>query len=329
MVNVGYLILCVLILVGGFILLSKGADAFVDGASSVAKRLRVSTMIIGMTVVAMGTSLPELAVSLSASVKGSNEMAYSNVIGSNIFNLMLICGLCAALVTLSIKKETLKREFPFSIAVAGLLLLLGAVDGEVGRLDGLIMLAVFAVFLWMQIRSALKGRLKTAVEAAPGTTDEAGAAPEQKVLSPVRSVVYIVAGAAAIILGGQLVVNSASYIAGFFGMSQTLIGLTIVAFGTSLPELMTSLAAAKKNDLDMALGNVIGSNVFNILMVLGFSAVASPVPVLDINTIDCIVLIAMSAIVLLFALGKLIINRWQGVVMVAMYGAYIVYTCIR
>ena len=216
-----------LFLIAGFVLLIKGADFFVDGSSSVAKRLRVPSLIIGMTIVAMGTSLPECSVSISAALAKNTGVAVGNAVGSNIFNLMVVCGVCALFCPLTVTKEVLKREFPFSIAVAAVLLVLGWVSMSLGHIDGVILLVIFIFFLIWMVRSAMKAR-------ANGVQTEEE---EYKILPIWQCILYIIGGAAAIAYGGDLVVDSASKIAKTFGMSQNLIGLTIVAFGTSLPEL--------------------------------------------------------------------------------------------
>lgn len=305
-----------ILLVVGFVLLIKGADFFVDGSASVAKKLRVPTMIIGMTIVAMGTSAPECAVSIAASVKGSNTMAISNVIGSNIFNLMIVCGACALFTPLAVKASTLKQEFPLSILAAILLLGMGYLGMSLNRIEGVILLVIFAGFLLWMVWEAKKARNNTEVE-------------EIETLSGWKCLIYIIGGIIAIIIGGDLVVDSASAIASDFGLSQTLIGLTIVAFGTSLPELVTSLVAAKKGETDMALGNVIGSNIFNILLVLGVAAAVSPMTMLNENLIDDVILIAVSVLVWIFAWTKKKLNRVHGIIMIAIYIAYAVYICMR
>lgn len=304
------------LLIVGFVLLIKGADFFVDGSASVAKKFRVPSMIIGMTIVAMGTSAPECAVSIAASLKGSNTMAISNVVGSNIFNLMVVCGACAVFEPLAVKAATLKKEFPMSILAAIMLLGMGYLGMSIDRIDGLILLIVFAAFLIWMILEAKKARQNAKEE-------------EIETLKGWQCFIYIVGGIIAIVVGGDFVVDSASAIAEDFGLSQTLIGLTIVAFGTSLPELVTSLVAAKKGETDMALGNVIGSNIFNILLVLGIAGAVSPMAVLMENLIDDIILIGMSVLVWLFAWRKKQINRIQGAAMLAIYAAYVVYICIR
>lgn len=306
-------------LVVGFFLLIKGADFFVDGSSSVAKKLRVPALIIGMTIVAMGTSLPETSVSVSASLAGKNDLAISNVVGSNIFNLMVVVGVCALLCPLDVGMDTIKRDMPFSMFVAGLLMVVGGIGWIVGRLDGVILLALFAAFLYLMVRSALKAR-----NSEDNSEDD-----EYKILPGWQCALYIIGGIAAIALGGKLVVDSASDIARAFGMSDNLIGMTIVALGTSLPELVTSIVAARKNEVDMALGNVVGSNVFNILFVLGIAASISPVAYTMENFIDTAILIAMSAFVLALCIRRKKLVRWNGAVMLLLYGAFTTYIFVR
>lgn len=304
-------------LIVGFILLIKGADFFVEGSASVAKKLQVPTMIIGLTIVAMGTSAPECAVSISASLKGSNAMAISNVVGSNIFNLMVVCGCCALFAPLTVQTKTLKKEFPFSILVAVIMLALGYFGMTLGRVDGLLMLAVFVFFLVWMVKAALAAREQPREEE------------EVKELGNLQCAVYIVLGLAAIIVGGDVVVDSATVIARNFGLSENLIGLTIVAFGTSLPELVTSVVAAKKGEVDMAFGNVIGSNIFNILLVAGAAAAVSPMVFLMENVMDLIILIVMSILVWSFASSNKKIGKGEGIFMLFIYAAYLVYICNR
>ena len=308
------------LLILGFVLLVKGADFFVDGASSVAKMLKVPSLIIGLTIVAMGTSLPETSVSVSAALAGKNELAIANAVGSNIFNLMIVCGVCAVLCPLTVQKSTLLKEYPISVGAAVLLLIFGLTGMLVGHLEGGILLACFAAFLVWMVMSAMKARKASASADAEDTG---------KILPIWQCILYIVGGAAAIIFGGNFVVDSASAIASAFGMSDNLIGLTIVAFGTSLPELVTSAVAAKKQEVDMALGNVIGSNIFNILMVLGISGAISPMTFTTENAVDLAVLIGFSVLVWLFCWSKQRLNRWQGGSMIALYAAYVVYICLR
>lgn len=305
-------------LVVGFIFLIKGADYFVEGSSSVAKMLRVPSMIIGLTIVAMGTSLPECSVSVSAALQGKNELAVSNAVGSNIFNLMIVCGMCAIFCPLAVQVSTLKKEFPFSILVAILLLGFGTTGMLVGRLEGVILLLVFAVFIYGMVYSAMKAR-----------KESSGSEDEYEVLPVWKCIVFILGGMIAIVIGGKLVVYGASGIATKFGMSDNLIGLTIVAFGTSLPELVTSIVAAKKQEVDMALGNVIGSNIFNILFVLGIAAAISPFKFIGENVIDIIILTGMSLLVWLFGWTKKKLVRSEGIIMIALYVAYLGYIIVR
>ena len=318
----------ILILVIGFVLLIKGADYFVEGSSSVARRLKVPSLIIGMTIVAMGTSLPECAVSVTASLAGNNTLAVSNVVGSNIFNLMVVCGVCALFAPLTIKKDTLQKEFPLSIICAILLMFLGYFGMTLGHVEGVILLIIFVGYLLWMIQAARTARKKHIKERL--MTEEVEFTEDDIDILPVwKCLIFIVGGMIAIKYGGDFVVDGASVIAARLGLSQTLIGLTIVATGTSLPELVTSIVAARKNEVDMALGNVIGSNIFNILFVLGIAASISPVAFLLENIIDIIILIIMSLIVMAFAWTSQTIKRNEGIIMLVLYAVYLVYICIR
>jgi cation:H+ antiporter len=318
--------LAILFLVIGFVFLVKGADIFVEGSSSIAKKFKVPSIIIGLTIVAMGTSLPEAAVSVTASIADKNALAVSNVIGSNIFNLMMVIGVCAIMTPVAVNKATLKRDFPFSVICAILLLVLGLIGPmSLGHADGVIFLILFAGFIGLMIRSAMKA----SKEGNAVASEEIEAAEEIKIMPVWKSLLFIVIGAVGIIIGGDVVVDSASNIAAKFGMSQTLIGLTIVSVGTSLPELVTSIVAARKNEVDMALGNAIGSNIFNILFVLGIAGAISPMAFLTENVIDIVILLVFSLIVWLFAWTKKEIKRGEGLIMVLLYVLYVVYICMR
>lgn len=307
------------ILIVGFILLIKGADFFVEGSSSTAKKLKIPSLIIGMTIVAMGTSLPETSVSISASIEGKNSLSISNVVGSNIFNLIFIIGVCALFTSVPVSRETLKRDLPFSGIVAAMLLALGGIGMDITLLDGIILMIAFAVFLAVMIRSALNAR----------KNGEVVQEDEYKILPTWLCIIYIIGGLAAIIIGGKMVVKGASDVARSFGMSETLIGMTIVAIGTSLPELVTSVVAVRKKEIDMALGNVVGSNIYNILFVLGIAAAISPMTFTTENLIDTAVLIGMTILVFLFCLPKKKLVRWQGISMILLYCAYTAYLFIR
>ena len=315
-------ILSVIILVIGFVLLVKGADFFVDGSGSLAKKFRVPVFIIGMTIVAMGTSLPETAVSVTASIAGSNALAVSNAVGSNIFNLMVVIGVCAVLTPVAVQKSSLKIDIPFSIVCALLLLVLGHDRMMLTRVNGLILIVLFAFFILYMIRSAQHSMNNEDSEFAAEAAD-------MKVMSVPKSLIFIVIGIAGITLGSDWVVDGAKTIASAFGISENLIGLTIVAFGTSLPELMTSIVAARKNEVDMALGNAVGSNIFNILMVLGIASALSPIAFIQENIIDIIILVGFSFIVWLMAWTKHRLDKIEGLAMILLYAGYVVYICIR
>ena len=311
----------IVLLLVGFVLLIKGADFFVEGSSSVARALRIPSMIVGLTIVAMGTSLPELAVSVTASVAGNNALAVSNVIGSNLFNLMFVCGACALFAPLIVQKDTLKKEIPVSVLCAVLLFVLGISGMEIGRTDGVILLLLFIGFLVWMVRSALKAHAASAEAEDPSG--------EYKIYPAWKCALYIVGGAVAIKFGGDFVVDGASAIAVKAGLSQNLIGLTIVAMGTSLPESVTSVVAARKNEVDMAFGNVIGSNIFNILFILGVTAAISPVAFIMENVVDSILLVLVSILVWVFAWSRLHIEKKEGVVLLACYAGYLIYICTR
>lgn len=305
------------ILIVGFALLTKGADFFVDGAAAVASKLKVPTFIIGMTIVAMGTSAPECAVSITAALKNNNQLAISNAVGSNIFNLMVVCGMCALVSPLAVETGILKKEFPFSVLVAILLLAAGLTGMSVGRIDGILLLVVFCAFLFVMVRSAQKARKQQATNISDDDD-------QIQDLGILRCMIYILGGLAAIVLGGDWVVDGASVIAESFGMSQNLIGLTVVAFGTSLPELVTSFTAAKKGQADMALGNVIGSNIFNILLIIGVAGIIRPISYNSDYNMQMVIL--MLGMILLFSFPfippKDKISRNNGFFLLGLYVIY-------
>ncbi|SFH81152.1 cation:H+ antiporter [Pseudobutyrivibrio sp. OR37] len=312
-----------ILLVVGFVFLIKGADFFVEGASAVAKKLHVPALVIGMTIVAMGTSLPELSVSVTASLAGSNQLAIGNVIGSNIFNLMVVLGSCALFSALEVSDDTIKKDFPFSVACAIALMVMGLIGNSVGHIDGAILLVAFIIFLASMLKAAKKSRTDAASLAEQDVEKEIVDIPTW------LCIVYIIGGAVAIKFGGDWVVDSCTTLALKFGMSETLVGLTIVALGTSLPELVTSIVAAKKNELDMAIGNVVGSNVFNILLILGTAGAISPMTYLTVNAIDTLILVGFSAIVWAMCLKKKNLNRANGIIMLLLYAAYLGYIILR
>lgn len=307
----------------GFVCLIKGADFFVEGSSSVAKIFKVPTVIIGLTIVAMGTSAPETAVSISAALKGANEIAVSNVVGSNFFNLLGVVGICALMQPVSVTKDLIKRDFPVAIIAAVLLLaflVIGASDPTLGIVSGIILLASFALYIGILIKSTLDKNKRGEVE----NTDNI------KSRSLPVCILLITVGLAGVVVGGDLVVDSASAVAADFGMSNTLIGLTIVAVGTSLPELVTSIVAAGKGEADLALGNIIGSNIYNILFVLGMSSVLNNITVPFDSVVDTALLIVVHAVVLgIVCKMKSSIGKGVGIVMILMYVVYTVYIIMR
>ncbi len=321
----------ILLLAVGFAFLVKGADFFVEGSSSIAKKLKVPPIIIGLTIVAMGTSLPETAVSVTASLVQNNELAVSNVVGSNIFNLMFVIGVCSILTPIMVQKATVVRDIPLSLGCALFLLVLG-ISGlgdktgmTLGHADGVIFLIVFAGYIFTMVRSAMKARAAGQKVEIEGVEE----CDNMKELSYGKSILFLIVGAAAIAFGGDLTVDTASRIAIELGMSQTLVGLTIVSIGTSLPELVTSVVAARKNEVDMAVGNAVGSNIFNILMVLGISSAISPVALIRENIIDIVLLMVFSVMVWIFAGTRKKIERKEGIIMVVVYLVYCVYIIAR
>ena len=297
----------------GFVLLIKGADFFVDGSSSLARIINVPSVIIGLTIVAMGTSAPEASVSVNAALAGSNDIAISNVIGSNLFNGLVVVGVCAFMAGFKTNPEILKRDMPLNIIVTAILCIM-LLDRHINHIEGIILLISMAVYIAVMVISALKNR---------ETADEC------KILSLPKSLIFIIGGLIAVIFGGTLVVDNACLIAKDFGVSENFIGLTIIAIGTSLPELVTSITATRKGDSGLALGNAIGSNLFNILFILGMSATICPLNVLSESIIDCIILLVSAVILYVFARTKKTMNRWEGIVCVFLYVGYTAYLLIR
>ena len=315
-------------LVIGFLLLVKGADYFVEGASSIAKKLRIPTFVIGLTIVAFGTSAPELAVSISAALKGSNDIAIGNVVGSNIFNTLVVLGASAAITPIAVEKGIIKKDYPLSIFAAILLgvlsldmILFKAPAMTLSRVDGIILLVAFAFFMYTTVKAGLKQRA-----AANPEHEEALA---NMYMPAWKSILILVVGLAGIVIGGDLSVEGAKEIARAFGLSEALIGLTIVAFGKSLPELVTSIIAARKGESDIAVGNVIGSNIFNIFFILGVSATILPMNVSSTYLYDIAVLVAVMVLSYIPIAKTKKVSRGMGVTMVAAYLAYTVYLIMR
>ncbi|HLR68883.1 calcium/sodium antiporter [Virgibacillus alimentarius] len=308
----------------GFVLLIKGADLFVDGSSNIATLLRISPVLIGLTIVAFGTSSPEATVSIIAALKGNAGVSLGNVIGSSIFNITLVVGIAAFIYPLKVESETTKKEIPFTLLASVVLLVLssdmilqGFDNNALTRSDGLIFLLFLSIFIYYVFEVAMKNRQK---------------ADDRKIPDSVKwgkSILFAVLGLAGIILGGEMVVRNGTKIAYSLGMSETLVGLTIIAIGTSLPELVTSIAAALKKQSEIALGNIVGSNIFNILFVLGSASVISPLVVDGKVFIDLLVLIFLTVLLLIFSRTNYKIGKIEGMLLVFGYLIYIVYIILR
>ncbi len=308
------IVLQFLLLAVGFIMLIKGADWFVDGASKIADRFGIPQLVIGLTIVAMGTSAPEAAVSVTSALKGSAGITIGNVVGSNIMNVLLILGLTALIRSIAVKKSTIRYEIPFTVGITVLLAVLGLTDNTVSRLDGVILWVLMIVYLVYLLRMAKKGQ--DVLEDVPELTG--------KDTLP-RMILSILIGGALIVWGADVTVNAATELATIFGMSDRLIGLTIVAFGTSLPELVTSVTAAVKGKADIAVGNIVGSNIFNILFVVGTAALITPVVYSANFLVDSVVAVATMVLLLICVLPKKKLGRLGGLVMLAGYAVYFIY----
>ncbi|MBO5448066.1 MAG: calcium/sodium antiporter [Ruminococcus sp.] len=315
------IILEIILLAVGFVCLIKGADFFVDGASALAKKMKIPSLIIGLTIVAMGTSAPELAVSISSAAKGSNAMAVSNVIGSNLFNLLMVLGICAAIMPIVVTKEVLRRDYPVSIA-ASVLFILFILDGVLSRTEAAVLFLCLIAYMIVTIINAKKNKI------ADEENDQS--------FSPIKCAFFLIGGILAIVLGGNLVVDNAKAIAIAAGMSETLVGLTICAVGTSLPELVTSMTASKKGENDMAVGNVVGSNIFNIFCILGISGIISPIDLKasgdgsEVSALmDGAILFAVSIIALILCIKGKKLSRSDGILMSLIYLAYMAFIVAR
>lgn len=311
------LMMQLLFLAIGFVLLVKGADWFVEGAASIADKFGIPQIVIGLTIVAMGTSAPEAAVSISAALKGSAEITIGNVVGSNILNVLIILGLTAVICKVSVQKTTIFYEIPMVIGVTILMVVMGLLNNVIGRLEGLILLGCMVVYLMYLMRLAKRGA------SYDETLDEVAASS-----SMTRLLILVVVGVVAIVWGSDIAVNAATAIARIFGMSERFIGLTIVALGTSLPELVTSVTAAMKGNSDIAVGNIVGSNLFNIMFVVGITAVITPVVYASAFRIDSLVAIGAVVLLWLCVFRKKILNRMHGIIMLACYAGYFVYLMI-
>lgn len=316
-----------ILFVVGIFLLIKGADYLVDGSSSLAKKFKVPTLVIGLTIVAFGTSMPELIVNILASLKGNGDIAFGNIVGSNIANILLILGITATIKLLKVQHSTTWKEIPFSLLAAIVLLVFASTMfldklaiSSILRFEGIILLLFFAIFLYYVIELARRNKSQMKDDKL-----------EIKKLSSLKIFLYILGGLVALYFGGKLVVEGAVALARLFGMSEYFISLTIVAVGTSLPELVTSIIAALKGDSDMAIGNVVGSNIFNIFWILGVSALIAPITIPTFAIIDLLVLLGTTFLLFLFMFigRKHELERWQGMVFILMYVAYIVHLIMR
>lgn len=312
-----------LFIFGGFFLLIKGADYLIGGSSSLARKMGISALVVGLTVVAFGTSAPELFVNVIAAIKGSTDIAIGNVLGSNLANILLILGVAALFVPLKLQSNTVWKEIPFSLLAALLvlvfgsdILLEGALFNQLGRIEGMALLSLFLIFIVYTFGIRTNGEK-----------------PEEQIeVIPLwKSLLCTIGGLVALGVGGKLVVDGATGVALAFGVSANLIGLTIVALGTSLPELVTSVTAARKGHADIAIGNVVGSNIFNIFFVLGVTALIRPLPFGDVNLMDALAVVIATLVLffMLFVGKKHVIERWSGFTFVFLYLAFIVFVVLR
>lgn len=307
-----------IVIVVAFFALIKGADMFVDGSAAIAKRLGISPTIIGLTIVAMGTSAPEAAVSISAALDKSNGIALGNVIGSNIFNLLVVLGVCMLITTVPTTKDILKRDYPWNL-LATVAVIVFILDGQITRIEGILLLTMFVSYIAYVVYKAVKSR-------------ETAGEDEIKDISVFKSIVFLVVGIVLIVLGGDFVVDSASAIARSWGVDDMLIGLTIVACGTSLPELVTSIVAAKKGECGMAIGNVVGSNMFNQLFILGMTSTITPIVNINLTAgilIDSIFLLCVTIMMYLFSIHGTKLQKGKGTTSVALYLVYLAYIILR
>jgi len=297
------------LLAAGFVMLINGADWFVDGAAGIARKMGIPQLVVGLTIVAMGTSAPEAAVSVTASLKGSADIAIGNVWGSNIINILVILGLTAVITSVAIQKSTLKIEIPFMLGISVVLIWLGSTGEVVSRLEGVILWSLFIVYLVYLYFLAKKGHEEE----------------EEVTMSTWKLILLTIIGGVIIVWGSDVTVDAATAIAKILGMSDRFIGLTIVALGTSLPELVTSVTAARKGNADIAIGNIVGSNIFNVLFVIGTSALITPVPYVSSFIVDGIIAVAAGVLLWIAVFRKMELRRPWGIVMLLGYAAYFVY----
>lgn len=311
----GGIIIQFFLLIVGFVFLIKGSDFFVDGASSIASLLKIPTIIVGLTIVAFGTSAPEAAVSITSSLTGSNALAVSNVIGSNIFNILMVIGIAALLSNLTMEKSVLKKDLPFLVGITVLWAIFIIIGWDITNIEGIILLIIMVAYIIFLVYDTKKSGGATEVE-------------KPKFSLP-KSIIAILIGLAGIVLGGDLVVDSASAIAIALGMSETLVGLTIVAIGTSLPELVTSITAIKKGENQLVIGNVIGSNIFNILFVLGASSAISAIPLDSSMLIDVLFMLFVTILCYIFGKTQEKYDKKEGIILVLLFIGYMAFAILR
>lgn len=319
----------IVLLVLGVIIVLKGADWLTDGAVNIATRFGVSQMVIGLTIVAMGTSMPEFCVSMVSALKGTPDLAVGNVVGSNTLNTLLIVGCSALVAPIMVKRSSVKRDIPFAV-VASLLMLLFCLDGAIGRVDAAVLFAGFCLFMFVTLKYAKATEEPAAAVATNGAAtataiSEASSseASQASGTSMLKAVVMLVVGLLCLIAGSNMFVDNASFVASSLGVSDAVIGLTIVAGGTSMPELATSMVSAKKGNSDIAIGNVIGSNVFNILMIIGITSLVKPMHIAGITTLDLIMMLASMLLMWFFCRTTYKVKRWEGAVLTIVYIAYL------
>ena len=313
------MILNVLFILVGIVLVLWGADRLTDGAVAVAEKMKMPQIVIGLTIVAMGTSMPEFCVSLVSALKGTTDLAVGNIVGSNIFNTLLIVGVTAWVAPMTILKSTVRKDIPFAL-FASVILLIMCLDGNISRLDAGILFVLFLVFMYVTLKGA-----KTKDDDTTAKTDSIE--DNKKPMATWLSIVWIIVGLACLIGGSNLFVEGATKVAEHIGVSEAVIGLTIVAGGTSLPELATSVVSARKGNSGIAIGNVLGSNVFNILAILGVTGVITPMHLQGITMLDLSMMVVSTLLVWLFSFTKYKIARWEGIVLTIVFIGYMVVLC--
>ena len=313
------MILNVLFILVGIVLVLWGADRLTDGAVAVAEKMKMPQIVIGLTIVAMGTSMPEFCVSLVSALKGTTDLAVGNIVGSNIFNTLLIVGVSAWVAPMTILKSTVRKDIPFAL-FASIILLIMCLDGNISRLDAGILFVLFLVFMYVTLKGA-----KTKGDDTTAKTDSIE--DNKKPMAAWLSIVWIIVGLACLIGGSNLFVEGATKVAEHIGVSEAVIGLTIVAGGTSLPELATSVVSARKGNSGIAIGNVLGSNVFNILAILGVTSVITPMHLQGITMLDLSMMVVSTLLVWLFSFTKYKIARWEGIVLTIVFIGYMVVLC--